>query len=149
MSKSDINYNAVMHAKIDEICDRIESGEALRVILKSNGMPNPREFYAQIELDDYLQKRYARAKRIQGSTFAEEVVTIADEDCTTVKTDDGVQTVVFDHVAVARNRMRIDARKWAASKLDAPKYGDNAASKDDKPVDMAGVIAELSKLLPG
>ena len=32
--------------------------------------------------------------------------------------------MLFDATAVARNRLRVDARKWLASKMAPKKYGD-------------------------
>ena len=37
---------------------------------------------------------------------------------------DGHTEVVFDATAVARNKLRVDARKWLASKMAPKKYGD-------------------------
>ena len=54
-----------------------------------------------------------------------------------VKSDDegGDVEVVFDSAAVARNRLRVDARKWVAAKLKPRKYGDKVAvgGADDLP----------------
>lgn len=50
---------------------------------------------------------YARARELQAETFADQVVTIADE-C-----EDA------NHA-----RVRVDARKWAASKILPKKYGE-------------------------
>ena len=42
------------------------------------------------------------------------------------RNDDGDDNteVVFDATAVARNRLRVDARKWLAAKMAPKKYGD-------------------------
>lgn len=69
--------------------------------------------------------------------MAEDILAIADEECTTVRASkhgmdggaDGMQEVVFDATAVARNRLRVDARKWLASKLAPKKYGDKVLNE--------------------
>ena len=85
------------------------------------------------EAGDRLRDQYARAREIQAEVIAEQILTIADEECTMVKADkhgsqddDGMgQTeVVFDSTAVQRNRLRVDARKWLLSKMVPKKYGD-------------------------
>ncbi len=78
-------------------------------------------------------EQYVRAREAQADKMAEEILSIADEDCTMVRADkhgsrdedgQGNTEVVFDATAVARNRLRVDARKWLASKMAPKKYGD-------------------------
>lgn len=78
-------------------------------------------------------EQYARAREAQADKLAEETLAIADEDCTMVRADKhgsrdddgaGNTEVVFDATAVARNRLRVDARKWLASKMAPKKYGE-------------------------
>lgn len=74
-----------------------------------------------------------RARELQAEYMAEDILSIADEECTMVKADkhgsqdddgQGNTEVVFDSTAVQRNRLRVDARKWLLSKLAPKKYGD-------------------------
>ena len=72
--------------------------------------------------DDFWQQ-YARAREAQAEVWADEIVSIADDvsnDFTTGK--DGKEIV--DHENIQRSRLRIDARKWIASKLLPKRYGD-------------------------
>ena len=72
-----------------------------------------------------FQEQYARAKEEAADALADEIVDIADErDGKAVMADGEEVAVVFDSTAVARNRLRIDARKWIAAKLKPKKYGD-------------------------
>lgn len=113
---------------IEDLCQHIVSGGHLAGFVKERG-------FAYVTVLDWInadQKRtemYARAREDRADVLADEIVAIADEECTMVKTDDGTgQTeVVFDSTAVARNRLRVDARKWAASKLKPRTYGDKIA----------------------
>ena len=57
-----------------------------------------------------------------------------------VVTPDGVVDFKLDATAVARNKLRVDARKWVASKLLPKKYGDRVENvhtgADGGPVDL-------------
>jgi len=62
-----------------------------------------------------FREQYAMAREVQAETMADEIVTIAD----------GSGLGVEERVALsARDRLRVDSRKWVASKLLPKKYGD-------------------------
>lgn len=125
------------------ICERIAAGESLRAICGDEGMPAKSSVLRWLDepRNQDLRDQYARARERQADTYAEEVVEISDEECTTVRADkhgakaddpeSGEVEVVFDATAVARNRLRVDARKWAASKLAPKKYGDRVTHAGD------------------
>lgn len=119
----------------DDICSRIAEGQSLRTICRDEGMPDKATVMRWLEKEDaqLFRDQYARARDAQADYYAEEIIDIADEEVTMIKRskhnggedDDGLeQEVVFDPTAVARNRLRVDARKWYASKLAPKKYGD-------------------------
>lgn len=109
----------------DIICERISDGESLRAICREESMPSKSSVFKWLGMHKEFSDQYARAKEEQAETLADEIVSIADEEETFIKNHDGGTTeVTFDSVAVARNRLRIDARKWVASKLKPKKYGD-------------------------
>lgn len=89
------------------ICERISLGESLRSICREEGMPEKLTVLRWLSQDDQFCTQYARARELQADTHAEDVVDISDTE-----TDP------------ARARVRIDARKWFASKVAAKKYGD-------------------------
>jgi hypothetical protein len=90
--------------------------------------------------------QYARARENQAETLADEITNIADETMVIVKEKDGFTEVVLDSTAVARNRLRIDTRKWVASKLLPKKYGDkvdlNHGGQVDNPLSV--LISQVS-----
>lgn len=69
-----------------------------------------------------------RAREDQADFYADQIVAIADE--LTIETRHQGEDVILDvsSTAVARNRLRVDARKWYASKLAPKKYGDKLES---------------------
>lgn len=71
------------------------------------GMPSFSTIKAWLAQDSEFSAQYARAREGQADTLADELVEIADEE-----------------PDPQRARVRIDARKWYASKLQPKKYGD-------------------------
>jgi hypothetical protein len=61
--------------------------------------------------------------------MADDVVAIADERpvIRTINPDTGEVTEQIDNAAIQRNRLRVDARKWHASKMNARVFGDKLA----------------------
>jgi hypothetical protein len=109
----------------DAICLRLSAGESLRSICSDEGMPTKTTVFKWLADFPAFANQYARAREEQADFYAEQIVEIADEDCVTLKSGDGDDVeVAFDATAVARNRLRVDARKWYASKVAPKKYGD-------------------------
>lgn len=134
----------------DTICERLMSGESLQSICREETMPGRTTVFRWLVADETFRDMYARAREEQAESFVDEIVSISDEGETkTIVGDDGTSMVVFDSTAVARNRLRIDARKWVAIKLKPRKYGDrieleHSGSIEKKPDDwLESRIAEL------
>jgi hypothetical protein len=90
-----------------EICRRLAEGESLRNICREKGMPEwPTVRTWLREKSDFLT-RYAQARKDQADTYADLIVTEA-----------------FSAEDAQLGRLRVDALKWAASKLAPKKYGD-------------------------
>lgn len=122
-------------ATCERICELISTGNSLRSICEKPGMPTMTTVLRWLADDDKAEFRgqYVRAREAQADFMAEDILAIADEECTMVRADkhgtkdddgDGNTEVVFDPTAVARNRLRVDARKWLAAKMAPKKYGD-------------------------
>ncbi len=135
-----------------QICDHIASGLPLRAIAAMPGMPALSTMMVWLDgRHAEFTEQYARAREAQADKMAEEILSIADEECTMVrsdkhgsKDDDGAGNteVLFDATAVARNRLRVDARKWLASKMAPKKYGDKIQAEHSGP--NGGVIQVAS-----
>lgn len=109
----------------DLICEKIIEGESLRNICKADDMPNCSTVFRWMISHDDFCKQYDKAKVEQAEMLADEIISIADEEHTVIKSQEGKDIeVTYDSTAVARNRLRVDARKWVASKLKPKKYGD-------------------------
>lgn len=112
----------------DRICDRIADGESLRDICRESDKPNKGTFFRWLATDKALADQYAKAKEAQAEFMADEIMNIADDGTNDWLEQNGDETArtayKYNGEAVARSRLRVDARKWVASKLLPKKYGD-------------------------
>jgi hypothetical protein len=67
---------------------------------------------------------YARAKEQQADLLAEEIIEIADDSSKDLQGYDDYNNPIENKEFVNRSKLRVDARKWVASKLKPKKYGD-------------------------
>lgn len=133
----------------DDICERIANGESLRAICRDEAMPAMSTVFRWLSLDKSFSEQYARAREEQAEALADEIVDISDErDGKAIMADGQEVAVVFDSTAIARNRLRVDARKWVASKLKPKKYGERQVLAGDPDAPLTGMSdAELTAKL--
>lgn len=92
----------------DRICSLLMVGKSLRSIIETvEGMPSYQNVCNWLRDDAAFFEQYAHAREAQADYYADEIATIADTEPDANKA-----------------RVRIDARKWAASKLKPKVYGD-------------------------
>lgn len=95
-------------------------------------MPTVATVYRWLFKDKDFCDKYARAREDQADTYSDEIVDIGEEVPMMVITDeDGKVTKRVDPAGIQRNRLRVDARKWVASKLKPKKYGDRQVVAGD------------------
>lgn len=92
-------------------------GLSLRAACKQVGVPAS-NIVLWCDQDPELAEHYAKAREGVQMHWAEDIVDIADEDVPVTATGG------LDSAAVAKQRLRIDSRKWILSKLQPKKYGD-------------------------
>jgi len=127
MSRPKYWEGSVKEAAIETIIERIKEGESLRNILSDKrdkeNLPSRKLFNEWLRYDSYLSDQYARACMERADAIFEDILEIADETEKDYIQKDGHQVV--NNEAIQRSRLRVDARKWVASKLNPKKYGDN------------------------
>jgi hypothetical protein len=107
----------------DEICERLADGESLRMICQAEEMPNRATVFRWLASNAEFRDQYALAREAQADALADEILDIADESAGDVVIDaDGNERT--DQERVARSKLRVDARKWIASKLKPKVYGE-------------------------
>jgi hypothetical protein len=111
----------------DSICEKMAySDNGLVKICKEFDI-NAKTFYDWINNDETLRNKYARARELQADYLADQIIEISDDGSNdTIKTEAGVE--LTNHEVIARSRLRVDARKWKASKLYPKKYADRIDS---------------------
>lgn len=113
---------------INEFCDYIAAGGHMAAFCRERGLKyNAVDWW--VEQDTKRSEMYARARARRADVLADEIVAISDETCVEAKYNGEDVTLVLDATAVARNRLRVDTRKWAASKLRPGTYGDKTTTE--------------------
>lgn len=100
-----------------EICAHIADGKSMRSICRDEHMPALSSVFLWISNNPEFSEQYARARDMQADAMAEDMLDIAD-------TPPQMGERGIDSADVADKRLRIDTRKWIASKLKPKKYGD-------------------------
>lgn len=130
---------------IDAICTRIANCEFLSVVAKDCDVS--RGFLTKWLSTEANQNLYASAREAQADKMAEDILTISDDGSNdTYETEDGTRT---NQDVIARSRLRVDARKWLASKMAPKKYGDKQTIDLNAKVEMseAAIDEKLARLL--
>ncbi len=105
------------------ICEELEKGHSLRSILRRENMPSSRTFFKWIDESEEKVKQYERSVELRSEFLFDEIIEIADKQGEDVSEDENGNQVI-NHNIVQRNRLQIDARKWALSKMLPKKFGD-------------------------
>lgn len=112
----------------DAICERIAGGESLRSICADPDMPVTSTVCKWLGRQKAFAEQYARARELQADALFDEILEIADDgnnDWMERKGEDGQSLGWRENgEALRRSVLRVDARKWMASKLQPKKYGD-------------------------
>ena len=112
----------------DKVCHEISTTtKSLKTICKMDGMPSVETVLRWLRQDkNGFCGQYARAKEEQSDMLVEEMIEIADDGTndymTIVKGD--VEYNVENKEVTNRSKLRVDTRKWIASKLKPKKYGE-------------------------
>ena len=110
-----------------QICEHIAQGKSLRTIAELEEMPAQSTIMAWLDGSrPEFSEQYARAREAQADKLAEEALQIADDGRSDTYLDaEGNEKT--DNEAIQRSRLRVDTRKWLASKMAPKKYGDKVA----------------------
>lgn len=100
-----------------KILDRLEAGESLLSICRDDGMPSEAAVRKWAKKEPFGSK-YTRAREAGFRVLAEQIVDISDNPDT-------------DQGAVARDRLRVDSRKWLLSKMLPKEFGDKLEVSGD------------------
>ena len=121
----------------DLICERLACGESMRSICRDEDMPCVASVFGWMRKDEEFLAQYARAKEESADALVEDMLDIADNQVDQplivegemVYDKDGKKVMVKDANSIAHARLRVDTRKWSASKLKPKRYGDSTNLK--------------------
>lgn len=109
-------------ALCERILDAIAEGKSLRESCDKENLA-PGNWINWINSDKQLLEQYTHAREVRAELLFEEIIEIADESSNDTLVDDSGNEKANSEW-IARSRLRVDARKWALSKMLPKKYGD-------------------------
>jgi len=130
----------------DNICAQLSDGASLRTTCLSDDMPDKSTVFRWLRTHEEFRDQYARAKEESADALTDEMLDIADDGSNDWmkrhgKEDEEYWVANGEHIQ--RSRVRIDVRKWIASKLKPKKYGDklmHGGDPDGSPIEMKWTI---------
>lgn len=110
----------------DKICEQLSQGISLRTVCKGDKMPSAASVFNWLRTKKEFLEQYARAKEESADAMIEDILDIADDGVNDwMEVEYGENTVwKTNPEAIQRSRLRVDTRKWIASKMKPKKYGD-------------------------
>lgn len=112
----------------DELCAQLAEGRSLRSVCQADHMPSKATVFNWMRTHKGFLDQYTRAKQEAADALFDEIQDIADDGTNDwmEKLDSEGQPIGWqlngEHVQ--RSKLRIDARKWMASKMKPKVYGD-------------------------
>ncbi len=91
----------------DRICEQLADGMSMRKVCEAEDMPEKRTIFRWLRTNEEFCHQYEKAKEESADSMTDEMLDIVDGSGDT-----------------QRDRLRVDTRKWVASKLKPKKYGD-------------------------
>ena len=108
------------------VCRMMADGKSLKDACAEEGMPARSTFYKWMSDYKEVSDMYTRAREERADLMADEILNIADAPLDLAEDDnedDGAAKTLFRRAMEQRKQM-IDARKWAAAKLNPKTYSD-------------------------
>lgn len=106
----------------ETICEQIASGKSARVACEKAGISQTM-LWVWLKEDADFRGHYTRAREVQADFYADEIIEISDDGRNDTYTDFEGEVRANAEV-VARSKLRVDSRKWYASKLAPKKYSE-------------------------
>lgn len=126
----------------NQIITELAKGISVRALCKRDDMPEPSTIYQWLIKHPEFAEQYARSKEIACEQLVDECLDIADDGSNDWMESNNPDNPGwrFNGEHAQRSRLRVDTRKWIASKLLPKKYGDKLE------VEGMGSIANLVQI---
>lgn len=137
------DYLAIVDNIIKMIADE---GISLRKARVRVGGISWGKLYDILDSDAERAKQYARAAKIRGLEIFEEIIDIADDSEGDTRTivKDGEEVEIVNQDNIQRSKLRVDARKWTAARMNAKKYSDEGVALEARRIEDASDDGFLS-----
>lgn len=116
--------------KADAVCILLEEGQSLRKAAESQG-ESARTILNWTKQNPDFFTQYTRAREIGYLNLADEILEISDEATIAAKYMGDDVVLDLSPASVARNRLRIDTRKWLLAKMLPKIYGEKLELSGD------------------
>lgn len=127
----------------DEICAELAEGKSIRTVCAPEGKPSIQTFFRWLREKESFREQYARAKEEASDALVEEMLDISDDSLPNALeniTEKGANAVVQAH------KLKVDTRKWIASKLKPKKYGEKLdVTSDNKPIPLLYAVSNNNR----
>lgn len=119
----------------DTICALLEEGKSLRAACREVKVA-PSTVLGWSKENKVFYEQYMRAREVGYKLLADELIDIADEKEVQARYQGEEVVLDLSPNAIARNRLRVDTRKWMLSKMLPKLYGDRLeiAGDEDNPL---------------
>ena len=110
----------------DLICGRLANGESMRSVCRDESTPAMATVFRWLRDNEGFKEQYAIATEERAEAFVEDMVDIADNATNDwmENNGEGNEGYRLNGESIQRSKLRVDTRKWAASKMKPKKYGD-------------------------
>lgn len=140
----------------DLICERLACGESMRSVCRDDDMPAISSVFKWMREHPEFSEQYTKAKEESADALFDDMLDIADNQAMAplfdsngqpVLGDDGKQLMAATNTSINHARLRVDVRKFHASKLKPKKYGEKQEVEAGD--NLANAFASLAERLPG
>lgn len=133
----------------DRICELLADGQSMRKVCENDWAPDKASVFRWLRKYPEFCDQYTRAKEESADSMSDDMNDIADDarnDWMERLDEEGKPKgwqVNGEHIQ--RSRLRIETRKWLASKLKPKKYGDKTtlAGDPDNPIQVLNHTVEF------
>lgn len=110
----------------DEICAELAAGKSMRTVCKPDAMPSRQTLFSWMRLYPQFLDQYARAKEESADALFDDIQDISDNGTNDYMEahDPANEGYKLNGEHIQRSKLRVDTRKWMASKMKPKKYGD-------------------------
>lgn len=132
------------------ICERITQGQSTAEVTRDPAMPKWGTLAKWRREHEDFNRRYVIARQSCCELWVDEIIDIADDatnDYVARIDAKGKTRIVFDRESFERSRLRVDSRKWTASKLLRHVYGDKSEVELRTPDGINVKVEERNQLI--